>query len=147
MKSLTRNTIAFLFCTFGVIVCSGLPRPIVADDRHIVGHVVMEHPLQAAVDAHHIVSSAGVILDIRVPWRRADPPQIFLETKHTQYLTVKTFPSFDKRHPATLHVSIYRVMCLPVYTVLTLSLPINKFYLPQYHFPHHYTSRWPLLCC
>lgn len=53
--------------TFGIIVRRGLPCPIVTDYRDVVGVVVLEDPLQTAVDARHIVPSRGVVLDVCLP--------------------------------------------------------------------------------
>lgn len=78
-------------CTFGIVVRRGLPCPVVTDDRDIVGVVVLEDPLQTAVDARHVVTSGHVVLNVNVPYRRAYSPPIFL-TRHRIY--VRSIPMF-----------------------------------------------------
>lgn len=55
-------------CTFCIIVRRGLPCPVVTDNRDVVCVVVLEDPLQTAVDAHHIVTSRRVVLDVCLPY-------------------------------------------------------------------------------
>lgn len=69
--------------TFGIIVRRGLPCPVVTDNRDVVGVVVLEDPLQTAVDARHIVTSRCVVLDVRLPYWCTDGPQVFLSSQRS----------------------------------------------------------------
>lgn len=46
----------------------GLPCPVVTDNTDVVGVVVLEDPLQTAVDARHVVTSGRVVLDVCLPY-------------------------------------------------------------------------------